>query len=114
MLAGNLNWCYSAKFTDVNLVKHLTNTSIISLGTQYLHILALLYAVGIPSRHYKNNAINFSFLEFDECHRQADYSSDTTGQTVTYVTLLFSVSKIYLESLQAPTRIYIKLEQYQE
>ena len=70
------------KFTGVNLVKHLTNTSIISLATQYLHILALLYAVGIPSRHYKNSAPNFSFLEFDEYHGQAYFLSDTTGQAV--------------------------------
>ena len=36
------------------------------------------------------------------------------ARQLTYVTLLFSVSKIYLESLQAPIRICIKLEQYQE
>ena len=40
---------------------------------------------------------------------------DTTGkQSVrrTYLKLLLSVSKIYLESLQAPIRISIKLGQY--
>lgn len=42
---------------------------------------------------------------------------DTTGkQSVrrTYLKLLLSVSKIYLESLQAPIRISIKLGQYQD